>query len=81
MLKALRIASILTQYCSIREVKGLSKNERRAVPPPLDVQLKELKENFDKRLSAMEEQLPQLLNHRHSSSGVVIIFDKTKEKK
>jgi len=59
----------------------LSKNEKRAVPPPPDVQLKELAENFDKRLTAMEERLPLLLNHTHSKTGVIIIFDKTKQPK
>jgi hypothetical protein len=46
-----------------------------------DIQLKELVENFDKRLTAIEEQLLQLLNHRHSSSGVIIIFDEKKQQK
>lgn len=48
---------------------------KRIVPPPRDVQIKELVQNLDERLISIENQVSAVMNHKpQPQSGVVVIF-------
>lgn len=64
-------------YSSLKDrIEALKKTQpRRIVPPPRDVQVKEVVEDLDKRLSDIENQVAALMSPRaQPQSGGIVIF-------